>query len=963
MLKPTTSFILLLLWWLSFALPRQATAQDATELTPTELFNAARSAFDAGDWAQAETLFTKFIDTYGGVAETAEAAKRMKPLLVSTKLRQKKYAETLPLLEEVLKDPQLDPGSSDELAFWKGICQFQVQDFDAAQKAFGEFYGEKLPYVVRLNEAQRRVHAGRRTESVVLYGMCFIMKDDFKGAATFFGSQIAPLRQVNREAAGRATVLRLHALLESNDDAAALALVKDSAPHIQEITQAVAYHTLCLQLGSRLLESGKSYDAIYVLQRIWNREKLLSTQQASLASFTTRLEVARKTPGQEYLAFQYESLISRIQRELEQFEKLPSFDPALRLRIASAYRDLGRYRECALILDDMLQRMPPDDVVKKATLSLVQCWMQIQRWDKAVAAADTWIEKFGPTSPDELPTVLFLKASALQGDHRPDAAEMIFAEVHQKHPQHEMAARALFMEGICLLEQDLNREAEDAFSELPKKHPTATDLIEESFYWTGMGRSFDKQHAQARSQMEAYLKRYPQHARYTQDAQFRIAFSSFGLAEYPRAIREIQSFISANRGSQYAEEGKLLLGDALGAEGRIDEAIKAYQTIDRAANPRFHEDAWFRTGNIYKLAERFDAMRSHYERFILENPRSMRIAEAVYWIGWTYDSAGKREEARTAYWDAIEKHGNTADTPGVEDILTALPRLYPGPEGREELQVRLGDLSQKAGTLRPLLALRTGWARAVLWRKADPDNCRRWLLELAPRLNAKEHSPRIVADVADALRESGRLDEARKLYVDLRKWHPRAFEKDRVFLGLGLIALSEKKPEEALKALARFETETLNSPLLGEVASIKGGLFVDQGKYKEAQAEMEKILVMPTVPRQLKATTLLKLGDLMTAQKQDLKATAYFERVYISYGKYLPEVALAYFKRAEALDRLNEPRKAEAVYRELAERLELSAQSVHQKAIVLLDARDPSWRDRRPVEGAETPQASTSSIP
>ena len=936
-----------------------ARAQDAAELTPTELYNAAKAAFDAGDWAQAEQHFKKFIDTYGAIAETADAARRMKPLLVSAKLRQKKYAETLPLLEEVLKDPLLEAGLADELAFWRGICHFQSQDYDPAQKAFGEFYGEKMPYVVKLSEPQRRVHAGRRTESVLLYGMCFLAKDDFKGAAAFYATQMQTLRQANREAAGRATVLRLHALLESNDDIGALAVVKETLPFMQEITQAVAFHTLCLQLGSRLLEAGKYYEAIYVLQRIWTREKLLATQKASLALFTARLEVARKTPGQEYLSFQYEALLSRVQREVEQFEKIASFDPALRLRIASAYRELGRYRECALILEDMLRRMPPDEVVKKASLSLVQCWMQIERWPKAIEAADVWMEKFGRGDDADIPTVLFLKGNALQADHRPGEAELVFAGIHQKHAKHEVAPRALFMEGICLLEQDLNLEAVDAFVDVQKKYPAAADVVEDSIYWTGMARSFEKQHAQARSQMEAYLKRYPQNARHGPDARFRIAFSTFGMAEYPKAIEELKDFIYRDKDSvQYVEEAKLLLGDALGSEGKIDEAIKAYLSVDRTVNPRFYEDAWFRIGNIYKLAERFEEMRAHFERYVRESPKSLRIAEAVYWIGWTFDTAGRRDEARKAYWDAIEQHGDAPDSLGVEDVLAALPRLYPGVEGRDELTAKLGDLgSPSSRARRPVLALRASWAKAGLWKKHDPEGSRRWLVELAPQMDVRHQSSRIVADVADALRETGRRDEAKKLYVELRKWHPRAMEKDRAFLGLGLIALEEKKPEEALRALGRFERETVGSPLMADVASMKGDLYAGDRKFADAQVEYEKILQMPTARRDMKAATLIKLGDLLVSQRQDLKATVYYERVYVSYGKYLPLVAAAYLKRAETLDRLNETVKAGEVYREMALRSDLAGMPEQVKAVKVLDERTPDWRDRPAGTEKETAES------
>jgi TolA-binding protein len=926
----------------------QSTMVDPTQLTANELLSAGRSAYDAGDWAQAETLFQTFIDAYGPSPEAADTTRKMKPLLVISKLRQKKYRETLELLEETLKDPSLDPVSADELAFWHGICHLQMGSHDLALATFAEFHGSKLPYVVNLPPGHRAIHQGRRVEAIILHGVCLILKEDHDAAAQFLAQRLPHLRQLNREAAGRATVLQLHSLLVSNDDNTALQVVKETFTRLDEISQIVAFQTLCLQLGSKLLEQERFYDAIACLQRIWPKKRLLAHQQTSLANFKKRLAQVQKNPSQEYLAFQYEGLITRIEREIKNFETIANFDSALRLRVATAYQGLHRYREAALILDDMLQNMPVDDIVIAASLNLIQCWIQNERWPKAVAAADAYLEKFNtPKNQANIPTVHFLRATALHSDHRPYEAELAFTIIHKKFPEHELAPRALFMEGICLLEQDLNREAIDAFNETAQRYPDS-DLVEDTFYWTGMALSFDKRPEEARQHMHQYLARYPRNPRYLADARFRIAHATFALADYPLAITQLREFIDQYRGTQFAEEAKLLLGDALGSEGKIDEAIAAYLTIDRDANPKFFEDAQFRIGNIYKLSERFDTLREHFQTFIANHPKSPRIGEAVYWIGWTYDTTGNRDHARNIYWQTIRDYGPDPQISGIEGILSALPKLYPGDEGRQALAKELDALIDPIGdTPKPAnacLSIRATWAKANLFKKTEPGRARNLLIPLHSTLDPKNQSPLIIADVADALRESDQLEPARALYTDLRKWHPRALEKDRAYFGLGMIALAQNLPGEALKHFERFEKETLGSGLLAQVHQTKGQILRDQNRYDDARLEYEKILEMPTASRQLKAQTLLHLGELHVHAKEDLKATAYFERVYLSYGRYLPEVAAAYWLRAQALDRLDQPDKATEVYIELAQRPDLVAQPQQQDAIQLLNQRHPQWR-------------------
>ena len=931
----------------------EAPAAPEADLTPQELIRAAERAYAAADWPAAETHCASLVSTYHATPELAEPVRRARPLWVTARLRLKKFdAETLALLDQVLADPKLDPTAIDELAFWRGLCHLQTGAFDRARDAFADYVAGRHLGSSLLPPAALPLRGTRRAESLLLQGVCLLQDGRPAEAAAFLAPHIAPLRQQQRlEIAGRAAVLRLHCLAAAGDDATALALVRETQPHLAEVTQMVAFHLLTLQLGSRLLETGRPHDAIACLQRVWPRDRILAHQQAALDRFTRRLDDLRRSPGQEAMAVQLEGLLRRLDREMESFRKTESFDAALRLRLAAAYRDLGRAREAALVLEDMLARLPADPVVEKAALSLIQCWMQVERWPRAVAAAEAYLEKFKRPDHPDVPMVRFLKASALHADRNPHEAELAFAAVHQLHPGHELAPRALFLEGICLLEQELYREALDAFAETRQRYPEH-DVVDDAAYWSAMATSFDKRHAEARDRLRAYLADYGVRARHAVEARFRIAFSTFGLAEYSDAVTQFQAFVAAHSDHPLAAEANLLMGDALGALGRIDDAIAAYRRVDRAVSARFHEEAVFRIGNALKVSEQPDALRAHFGKFMAEHPGSPRLAEAVYWIGQSHQQSGHSEAARETYWQVLAAHGNDPAAVGIEDVLSALAKLYPGATGGEELLAKLSDLAAKARSKHPTLTLRVRWAKARLLAKSRPEQAHAELAALLPLLDPRQHHPRLVADCADALRESGRASEARSLYLDLRKWHPRAVEKDRAFLGLGLLSIDEGKPAEALGFLARFERETVGSPMLGEVARLKARIFEDQGRDDDARIEYERLLELPTAPRQLKARALLQLGDLMARRQDDLKSTAYYERVYVSYGKYLPEVAAAYARRASALERLGRTEYATQVWRELADRVELAEFPEAAQARTRLRELDPAWQPAAPAAAA-----------
>jgi tetratricopeptide (TPR) repeat protein len=67
----------------------------------------------------------------------------------------------------------------------------------------------------------------------------------------------------------------------------------------------------------------------------------------------------------------------------------------------------------------------------------------------------------------------------------------------------------------------------------------------------------------------------------------------------------------------------------------------------------------------------------------------------------------------------------------------------------------------------------------------------------------------------------------------------------------------------------------------------------------------------------------MRIGQWLAEGKEENKALAYFERVYLVYGRYAPLVSTAYWSRGQLLEKLGEAEKAQEVYREFVAREEL----------------------------------------
>lgn len=883
--------------------------------TAAELLTRAREAFKTGDYPAAEAFFMAFERDFGESDEAKIAIEQNTPLIALCKITNGKFTEARPYIETSLQQPKLPLEIREELSFWQAIGLMQDGAYREAQQAFGEFFKEPKFTPVKKQEA------------LVLFGTCYVLQGYHRTAAEFFAAQIPKLRQseAGRENAGRGVVLALFSLMQAENYDGALTLVQSEYPNIDDISQLVSFQTLALQLGTKFMEQERYHEAVACLQRIWTRERLLKHQDDRLAELKLHRAVAASDARTQSQLLQIDGTIKRTERELENFKNTENFDSALRFRLAMAFQGMERYREAALIMEDMLERMEPDPVVESASVAVIQCWMELERWPKALEAAENYLLVFGD-EPDNkhIPQVMFMQADALLQMQKINESSEMYRSIAALFPDEQLLApKALFMHGYTSLLQDLNDSAIAVFDRILTDYedsPTGQD----AFYWKGMAMSFKQEYQACREHMLAYLEAYADAGlKYEAEAGFRIAYCTFCLADYPGAIEQFDAYLEKHGADADADEAKLLLGDAHLAEGHVEEGIAAYRSIDPAST-RFFEDGWFKTGKALKLSEEIAAMRAHFEEFLDKHPDSTRMPEAVYWIGWTHVAEEEPEKAKEIYWKTLREHGNDPNLFAIEDLLTAMPKVYRrlGPDAVKEFEKELQELYIESGDDQKTLALRSFWARANL---AGNDSLRDNLLARAGSLvDAEVHNPLIIADCADGARASGNLLTAEKLYKDLKKWRPNSVHKDRALAGLGFLEMQKGNSSAAISLFEQFEKQTYGSPIFPDVILAKAELQRQAGMIDNAVIALEQLLEMKTVPSESKAKALLALGDLFVAQKDDRKAVAYYERLYVVYGKYRDLVAKAYWRRAEALERLALTREAFQVYTELAQREDLA---------------------------------------
>ncbi len=872
----------------------------AQEQTADEALTTAFAAYNAGRYDEAAAGFEKFIADFGESTQGREAIVRIRHPLAMSLLQLRKFDAALGAIEEALTvTPPLPPDQRQTLLFYLGVCQMQADVPGEARATFEKFLRE-FP------------NAAQAQEALLLAGTTWLLQGEPIDAAKHFATIRDRLNPVNR---GRAVVLELHALIEAEDTTAALALVVAEYPRMDEMLQIATFQTLALGLGSAFLEADEPRKAIQCLQRVWERDRLLKHQEKRLADLSDALAAVEAQPRSDpYQKFQLQQMIAKVRRELGNLKKIESFDAALRLRLASAFQSMGRNREAALILEAILREMPKDAVVEAASVNLVQCWSALERWPRAVETAQTFAQKFPDSA--QLPLVRYLEGISLQREGAFDEAVAVFAAISKDSPDSDFAPRALFMEGFTQLLAERNPLAIAAFESFATTYPKH-ELADAAAYWRGMAFSFDGQHGETREVMDAYLADFPE-GTYRGLAVFRRAYAAQAAKDYATSVPELEAYLADYPGHESNAEALLLLGDARMSEGEIERGIEAFLRIP-PENTRFFEEGWFKTGKAYRLLEQPDDLRAHFERFVAERPDSPRVAEAIYWIGWTHRQAGEPEKARDGYWAAIDKLGNDPGKRAVEDLFPALAKLYSGPEEQAQYRARLRDLRERAKSENAeTLLVRAYWAEARAEAKADPERARTLMTAAAARADVSTTNPMLLADFADALTGVGESERAEQMWRDLVKWNPRAPQRDRAFAALGRIERERGNEQAALAWFARFERETPASTGLGDVLLAKAELLDARGTSEEARAALERLLASEAATGQQKAEALYRIGDShLRAGRADL-AVPYFQRIYIMHGRWQEWVARAYLRSGEAFEELNNPDAARKTYSELA---------------------------------------------
>jgi TolA-binding protein len=510
-----------------------------------------------------------------------------------------------------------------------------------------------------------------------------------------------------------------------------------------------------------------------------------------------------------------------------------------------------------------------------------------------------------------VPTVAFLRAEAFVNTERFEDAEIEMRKLIRRFPTHPQRARIEFYLALSLAMQEQFEEAVSRFKDWLAKypdHPLAPDVR----YWMPISLYYDGKYAEALPLFDAYSRQNPLTV-YAPEADYRAACCRYALEDYRGAADGVAAFLRAHPDHYFRHEAAIMQGDALAAIGEFDEAKAAYRIAMVPAAGPFYYMALTQAARLHKALaepEEYKEMSDEFFQYIKDMPQDSNIIDAAYQAGWAFRQLKQPDKARLLYWRMVEFHGNIPAWEGFDLMLADLAKLYP--RGTDEYDADLRERHSRAlSAHRIALAARLDAARIQRLPEADQTAA---VAAFSGRYRNDDLGPETLVWLGREWFAHGMETNAAAALEYLLGHYPDSRHAPEAQMLLARQSVAEKRWSDAYAFADAVVNGAADLDVYIEAVFLRAEALRGLGRNGEAITAYNEILANRAAPRRLKPDSLLGIASCLCAQQEWNQANAYYQRVYVLYGAYKPQVAAAYLGSALCFEKTREPQKAIATY-------------------------------------------------
>ncbi|MFZ4394974.1 MAG: tetratricopeptide repeat protein [Kiritimatiellia bacterium] len=871
------------------------------------------------------------------------------------------------------KDPTVRMGL-EQTYYNLGLCYFFTANFPSSETSFLN-YIKKYPNSSHTSEAYvyiadcRRL-SGKGDEAIKAYydalkryeygpdirtdiyysiAQCLLAKDDW-GAARgplYKAFRWAPdsLRR-SRAATHLATAYLKTLSLEKIYTMVPFLLQRDSLA-----ARSIAFNMAALEAGDSLFAEERYREAFWLHRLVFPHDEVLVRTESFLEYLQKRVELEKRDLTDPRRLMRLQEWVGETEAEIKAMSELENYDTELEYRIARGYMEAMRYREARELFLHLSAVGGKEKAEESLYLAFI-CSTRLLPWTRAYENARQYMEKYPDGQWYDEVTVMVGQMYAKE-QNWPEVIRHL-SGVLQNRPNHQSAAECLFLLGYAYFMEEQFDSSVTRFLELRKRFP-GSELISGATYWTAMALMFNSKYEDAGKDFDELLARHPE-AMYMEDATFRRAICYYATGQFDQADGRFSAFIKAHPDSKLTPEAIMTRGDIAGAQARIVDAVVCYQRAmefkDDIVNIEHYNHCAFQAGQMLWDAKKFNECGAHYKRYIERNRPDSNIPLAVYWIGRTLIETGEPVGAARYYKDAVLKYGADRKQIGVDMILdewVATTHRLPADQARGAWNELQQSLRQARSANDPVGELRL--TRVLMFHPdIKPLEREQHMDKLLQRENITNACPAVLECMLDGAIDRNQTNLAVTIAQNIiTEFTETDYALNaRLFLARNNIELLRTAPaekakalrEEAIRHLDVIRTVFASNVEAAQALLLLSRLYREDGKTEDADKCSESVLSVRTWAKYW-PEALYGRGLCAEARKEFLKATAYYERIYVMYAKYRDWTAKAYLRRAECLHRAYEDGKARDTLQEMLKAEDLTPYPEYEQAKLLLSKLEP----------------------
>lgn len=890
--------------------------------TAPQRIREAETAYASGQWKAAADHYRAFLEDFSDHPSAQSAVEMMTFRLLDCQLRLDEPKEALETLEVIFKLPE-PPGSKKSPATIRALVlvraklNLKLSIFQKAREDF-EAWLETIP-----DPPQKNHNPKERDEAIVGLGACLLGENRPLDAATHLERSARLLRYPHSLQTAR--LLRIRCSLALHNPKEAWGFLNSHADSFRNAHFCESYTHLLWETATGLT-SLKERDA-----------------QLSALACLKRIAANRyNNPGTRDPTPQNEHRPHDSNRERSTRENLPHTEWHRLLLMGDVLEFLERTADHVLVLECARAHAPDKSARDAIDLKRLLKLKHLCQWAEVESGAHQLLL----SSPREsmIPEILLLRATAETEQQSFQAAGQTLEELEKRFHRSPLVARARLLKAHGLLlagDTPLCLRELDRFDAFHPKH----ELHSHALLTRIQALLHQKSYQACRETAHRFARTYPGEG-ILPVALLCSAIAAHAESLHPEAIISAKACLNARPQPGIANHALLLCGQSLALCG---ESQKAIETLDQIT-PDTPDIAWaaaLESATILRKLNDIEALKNLWIKTAHHQPHCPHLADIARWILAYTKSAPKdplcknSENELSAAVEVLVKVPRCENAAQLLDLLISSRPNSGTPADQTRIREMINTpLHIPGGSLMKLHALRHALAgQDVRAREQDLTDAIQLAFENLHLVPAS-----ILEFLAEAASESPNeptRDRSHRIWWELLRWNPKARQRDKALLAIGIHAARRGDFAAASEAFSKALRTAATPQITPRIRLERARLHVGVCNSEESEKDLLAVLGCSEASPQLRADALLLLGEKHMQDKKPERAIACFQRVYILYPSCSHAVAAAYLRSGEAFESLQDIAAARRTYAELLAQENLSDQPQFLSARKKLQALPP----------------------